>query len=72
MKIIVNCLTGSCLTAPLSDRPFIFPPKGFDLLMNTTELKQAILQAKKDTGTLILAHTYQVYFPIFPQSIHWI
>ena len=27
--------------------------------MNTTELKQAILQAKKDTGTLILAHTYQ-------------
>ena len=27
--------------------------------MNTTELKQAILQAKKDTGTLVLAHTYQ-------------
>lgn len=27
--------------------------------MNTAELKQAILQAKKDTGTLILAHTYQ-------------
>ena len=27
--------------------------------MNTTELKQAILQAKNETGTLILAHTYQ-------------
>ena len=27
--------------------------------MNTAELKQAITQAKKDTGTLVLAHTYQ-------------
>ena len=27
--------------------------------MNTAELKQAIMQAKKDTGTLVLAHTYQ-------------
>ncbi len=27
--------------------------------MNTSELKQAIMQAKKDTGTLVLAHTYQ-------------
>ena len=27
--------------------------------MNTSELKQAIIQAKKNTGTLVLAHTYQ-------------
>ncbi len=27
--------------------------------MNTTELKQAIIQAKKETDTLVLAHTYQ-------------
>ncbi|MBQ1554235.1 MAG: quinolinate synthase NadA, partial [Clostridia bacterium] len=27
--------------------------------MNHAELKQAILQAKQETGTLVLAHTYQ-------------
>ena len=27
--------------------------------MKNSELKQAIIQAKKDTGTLVLAHTYQ-------------
>ena len=27
--------------------------------MNSTDLKQKILEAKKETGTIVLAHTYQ-------------
>ena len=29
------------------------------MALNKTELKEAIIRAKRETGTLVLAHTYQ-------------